>query len=252
MVSASPAGLSTKVGDGGGNLSSGQRQLVCLARAALANCSVLVLDEATANVDTETDKHIQATIRNKFAHASVLTIAHRLNTVMDYDRIIVMDKGRVVESGHPYVLLTQTNVQTNIDVPPAEAQEQPNHTEKISGDELISDYLSDQDEGESTLISSWNEILQFSERSQIENKTDEMALEAEPLLKADNTKAPVSQRIRMESNRSQGSELEGGIFKMLVEQTGRETSALLLKLAEESYVKMMERKKRGMNLQKTD
>ncbi|XP_072948487.1 probable multidrug resistance-associated protein lethal(2)03659 [Epargyreus clarus] len=111
------AGLSTKVGDGGGNLSAGQRQLLCLARAVLARRAVLVLDEATANVDTETDKHIQETIRTKFADSTVLTIAHRLNTVMDYDRVIVMDKGRVVESGHPYELLTQST-QQKTDVPP--------------------------------------------------------------------------------------------------------------------------------------
>ncbi|XP_041970272.1 probable multidrug resistance-associated protein lethal(2)03659 [Aricia agestis] len=98
-------GLSWRVGDGGGNLSSGQRQLLCLARAVLARPRVLVLDEATANVDGETDKAIQASIRTKFAASTVLTIAHRLHTVMDYDRVIVMDKGRVVETGHPYELL---------------------------------------------------------------------------------------------------------------------------------------------------
>ncbi|KPJ19664.1 putative multidrug resistance-associated protein lethal(2)03659 [Papilio machaon] len=101
-----PGGLAARVGDAGGTLSAGQRQLLCLARAALAGRAVLVLDEATANVDTETDEHIQATLRTTFAQATVLTIAHRLNTVMDYDRVIVMDKGRVVESGHPFELLT--------------------------------------------------------------------------------------------------------------------------------------------------
>ncbi|CAH4036336.1 unnamed protein product [Pieris brassicae] len=105
LVSSLAGGLASRVGDGGGNLSTGQRQLLCLARAALARRAVLVLDEATANVDSETDRQIQNTIRTKFSNSTVLTIAHRLNTVMDYDRVIVMDKGRVVETGHPYELL---------------------------------------------------------------------------------------------------------------------------------------------------
>ncbi|CAG4967832.1 unnamed protein product [Colias eurytheme] len=105
LISNLPGGLNSRLGDGGGNLSCGQRQLLCLARAVLAKRNILVLDEATANVDTETDRQIQKTIRNKFANSTVLTIAHRLNTVMDYDRVLVMDKGRIVESGHPYELL---------------------------------------------------------------------------------------------------------------------------------------------------
>ncbi|XP_043286728.1 probable multidrug resistance-associated protein lethal(2)03659 [Venturia canescens] len=98
-------GLETLINEGGSNLSVGQRQLVCLARAIVRNNPVLVLDEATANVDPRTDELIQKTIRRKFEDRTVLTIAHRLNTVMDSDRILVMDAGSVVEFDHPHVLL---------------------------------------------------------------------------------------------------------------------------------------------------
>ncbi|XP_055588089.1 ATP-binding cassette sub-family C member 4-like [Uranotaenia lowii] len=104
-VSSLAGGLECKMSDGGSNFSMGQRQLVCLARAILRNNKILVLDEATANVDPETDKLIQNTIRQKFSDCTVLTIAHRLHTVMDSDRVLVMDAGRVVEFGHPHELL---------------------------------------------------------------------------------------------------------------------------------------------------
>ncbi|KAF7996687.1 hypothetical protein HCN44_002333 [Aphidius gifuensis] len=97
--------LNDHVSEGGSNLSVGQRQLVCLARAIIRNNRVLILDEATANVDPRTDELIQKTIRRKFADCTVLTIAHRLNTVMDSDKILVMDAGTVVEFDHPHVLL---------------------------------------------------------------------------------------------------------------------------------------------------
>ncbi|XP_063890892.1 ATP-binding cassette sub-family C member 4 [Helicoverpa armigera] len=104
-VAELPAGLSSHMSEGGGNFSVGQRQLVCLARAIVRRNKLLVLDEATANVDPQTDALIQNTIRNKFAECTVLTIAHRLHTVMDSDKVLVMDAGRMVEFDHPHILL---------------------------------------------------------------------------------------------------------------------------------------------------
>ncbi|XP_048588672.1 ATP-binding cassette sub-family C member 4 isoform X2 [Nematostella vectensis] len=100
-----PDGIETELAEGGSNFSVGQRQLVCLARAILSHNKILVIDEATANVDHSTDSLIQETIRNKFHDCTVLTIAHRLNTVMDSDSVMVLDAGRLVEFDEPYVLL---------------------------------------------------------------------------------------------------------------------------------------------------
>ena len=101
------AGLDLHVSEGGGNMSVGQRQLVCLARALLRKPSILILDEATASVDYETDRLIQDAIRLRFTGTS-MTIAHRLNTVMDTDQIVVMDSGHVAEQGAPATLLDET------------------------------------------------------------------------------------------------------------------------------------------------
>ncbi|XP_008188570.1 multidrug resistance-associated protein 4 isoform X1 [Acyrthosiphon pisum] len=105
IVENLPDGLSSKISEDGSNLSVGQRQLVCLARAIVRNTKILVLDEATANVDQQTDLLIQRTIRNKFRACTVLTVAHRLNTVIDSDKVLVMDTGSMVEFDHPHNLL---------------------------------------------------------------------------------------------------------------------------------------------------
>ncbi|XP_039333979.2 multidrug resistance-associated protein 1 isoform X4 [Saimiri boliviensis] len=107
FVSALPDKLDHECTEGGENLSVGQRQLVCLARALLRKTKILVLDEATAAVDLETDDLIQSTIRTQFEGCTVLTIAHRLNTIMDYTRVIVLDKGEIREYGAPSDLLQQ-------------------------------------------------------------------------------------------------------------------------------------------------
>ncbi|XP_054154950.1 ATP-binding cassette sub-family C member 2-like [Oppia nitens] len=97
--------LDSPVSESGNNFSVGQRQLVCLARALLRHTSVLILDEATAAVDVETDALIQRTIRQEFSSCTVLTIAHRINTIMDSDRVLVFNDGRVAEFAEPDVLL---------------------------------------------------------------------------------------------------------------------------------------------------
>lgn len=105
FVKGLAAGLNHEVTEGGENLSVGQRQLICLARALLRKTKVLILDEATAAVDLETDDLIQTTIRTEFKGCTVLTIAHRLNTIMDSDKVLVLDKGQTVEFSPPGELL---------------------------------------------------------------------------------------------------------------------------------------------------
>uniref|UniRef100_A0A3B4WDB0 ATP binding cassette subfamily C member 4 (PEL blood group) n=1 Tax=Seriola lalandi dorsalis TaxID=1841481 RepID=A0A3B4WDB0_SERLL len=105
VVEELPNKLETVLTESGSNFSVGQRQLVCLARAILRKNCILIIDEATANVDPRTDGLIQQTIRDKFQECTVLTIAHRLNTIIDCDRILVLDAGRIQEYDEPYVLL---------------------------------------------------------------------------------------------------------------------------------------------------
>ncbi|KAF9928278.1 hypothetical protein FBU30_002500 [Linnemannia zychae] len=104
-VQSQEGGLDAMVSAQGENLSVGQRQLVCLSRALLARSKIVVLDEATASVDMATDALIQKAIRTDFAHSTVVTVAHRLNTIIDYDRILVMHQGQVAEYDTPSNLL---------------------------------------------------------------------------------------------------------------------------------------------------
>ena len=105
LVQSLPDKLESRVTEGGGNLSVGERQLLCVARALLQDKKIVVLDEATANVDMKTDRVLQDVIRSKLSGRTVLTIAHRLETILDYDKVLVMDAGKVVEFDDPKILL---------------------------------------------------------------------------------------------------------------------------------------------------
>ncbi|CCE63528.1 hypothetical protein TPHA_0F00410 [Tetrapisispora phaffii CBS 4417] len=101
--------LATPISKNGSNVSVGQRQLLCLSRALLNPSKVLILDEATAAIDMETDKIVQDTIKNEFKERTILTIAHRIDTVMNYDKILVLDKGEVAEFDTVSNLLSDKN-----------------------------------------------------------------------------------------------------------------------------------------------
>ncbi|KAF1790353.1 P-loop containing nucleoside triphosphate hydrolase [Phytophthora cactorum] len=102
-------GLDAEVLEGGDNFSVGERQLICLARAIIRDSKILCLDEATASMDHSTDEFIQTSIRREFAEATVLTIAHRVETILDYDKILVLKQGHIVEFGSPSELLNKPN-----------------------------------------------------------------------------------------------------------------------------------------------
>jgi ABC-type multidrug transport system fused ATPase/permease subunit len=104
-IRAMPNKLDTAVAENGKSVSQGQRQLLCIARAILSKAKVLVLDEATASLDAQTDLLIQETIKKNFSELTMLTIAHRLNTIIECDRVMVMDAGKILEFDEPYELL---------------------------------------------------------------------------------------------------------------------------------------------------
>ncbi|CAG2106882.1 unnamed protein product, partial [Medioppia subpectinata] len=105
FVESLERGLNHDIAENGQNLSAGQKQLVCLARALLRRTRVLVMDEATAAIDMKTDDNIQRIIRQEFQFSTIITIAHRLNTIIDYNLVIVLNNGSIAESGTPEQLL---------------------------------------------------------------------------------------------------------------------------------------------------
>lgn len=106
MLASQPQQIDTDISSGGESISVGQRQLLCLARALLAKPKVLVMDEATSSFDNETEKLIQDLLLSKFSDCTVISIAHRLNTIALFDKVIVMDQGSVLECASPEHLLS--------------------------------------------------------------------------------------------------------------------------------------------------
>lgn len=104
-----PQQLSYEIVEGGSNLSAGERQLFCLARALLQNSKIIIMDEATANVDYQTERIIQGKVRESFTASTVITIAHRLGTIINSDDVIVVDRGKLAEMGKPKELLGKRN-----------------------------------------------------------------------------------------------------------------------------------------------
>ena len=108
-VSELPKGLDTLVTNEGDNFSKGQRQLMCFARAFLRDTKIFILDEATATLDEEADNRIQKVISSRFKHCTVLTVAHRVNTIVDSDMILGMEAGRIMEYDTPSNLMNIEN-----------------------------------------------------------------------------------------------------------------------------------------------
>lgn len=101
LLDNDPAGIEQKVDENGSNLSSGERQLICICRAILRKSKLVILDEATANIDIVTEQSIQRLISEEFRDATMLTIAHRLNTIMASDKILLMENGSLKEYDTP-------------------------------------------------------------------------------------------------------------------------------------------------------
>ena len=105
MVEKTQGKLNYWITENGSNLSGGEQQLICIARALLQDRKIVVFDEAMANMDFEADQLIQSILKTKLRNRTILTIAHRLDTILDYDRIVVIDEGQIIEVGSPESLL---------------------------------------------------------------------------------------------------------------------------------------------------
>lgn len=97
--------LDYQIKEGGSNISQGQRQLLCIARAIIQKPKILLMDEATANIDSKTDQIIQKIIKTEFRDSTVVTIAHRLNTIIQYDRVVLLNNGEIKDQGSPAEML---------------------------------------------------------------------------------------------------------------------------------------------------
>jgi len=105
VIAELPKGIDSLVSEGGSNFSVGQRQLLCLARAILSKNKILILDEATASVDRRTDQMLHESLHESFGDATIIAVAHRLDTIIDHDYVLVLGKGKVLEFGPPCKLL---------------------------------------------------------------------------------------------------------------------------------------------------
>jgi subfamily B ATP-binding cassette protein MsbA len=114
FIDALPHGFNTVIGEKGVRLSGGQRQRIAIARALLKDPPILILDEATSSLDTESEKYVQEAINNLMKDRTVLVIAHRLSTIINADRIIVLDNGKIVESGAHTELLDKNGIYKNL------------------------------------------------------------------------------------------------------------------------------------------
>jgi len=129
--------LGALLDDGGGNLSVGEKQLLVMSRALLANSKILVMDEATANIDNETDEHIQRLLEHEFRNSTVLTIAHRLHTIMQCHRILVMSSGKVAEYDSPANLMARPeSIFANMAAEQAKQQKEKKPQEKEKNYEI--------------------------------------------------------------------------------------------------------------------
>ncbi|KAK4461356.1 hypothetical protein QBC42DRAFT_227415 [Cladorrhinum samala] len=161
--------LSTPISTGGANLSQGQRQLVCLARALLKRPKIVVLDEATSAVDRGTDSNIQESLRKEFAAAgcTVLVIAHRLSTVADFDRLLVLEKGRVAEIGSPRELL-EAGIKRAKAKKQAEAGLQQEETEiENAQNDGAADWLQQDGEDEDGTGAFWELVQKSAEKEKL-------------------------------------------------------------------------------------